>query len=100
MLGSARASRAVFGALAEDLSDVHNLRALPRWRVSTRRGLQSRTASVIARMCSGVVPQQPPTRLSQPFSAHFRSLGASVWGRSGKPVADTGSGKPTFGYAP
>ena len=31
--------------------------------------------SAIARMCSGVVPQQPPTMLSQPFAAHVRKFG-------------------------
>ena len=50
-------------------------------------------------MCSGVVPQQPPTRLSQPFSAHFLSFGAKLCGVSGKPVSDNGSGRPAFGYA-
>src|SRR5260370_8265216 len=50
-------------------------------------------------MCSGVVPQQPPTRLSQPFFAHFLSFGAKFCGVSGKPVSDNGSGRPAFGYA-
>ena len=33
------------------------------------RGAKPFTASAIARMCGGVVPQQPPTMFSQPFSA-------------------------------
>ena len=61
------------------------------------RGLQSRTAVAIARMCSGVVPQQPPTRLSQPFSVQRFSFGVSVSGVSGKPVSESGSGRPAFG---
>ena len=31
------------------------------------------TASAIARMCAGVVPQQPPTMLTRPACAHSRS---------------------------
>src|ERR1017187_9546707 len=63
------------------------------------RGGQSRTAAAIARICSGVVPQQPPTKLSQPFAAHLPSFGARLSGVSGKPVSESGSGKPAFGYA-
>ncbi len=37
------------------------------------RGATSSIASAIARMCLGVVPQQPPTMLSQPFSANSHS---------------------------
>src|SRR5581483_2586959 len=55
------------------------------------------TASAIALICGGVVPQQPPTMFNQPFSAHSRNCGASVSGVSGKPVSDSGSGKPAFG---
>src|SRR5438046_9294193 len=50
-------------------------------------------------MCSGWVPQQPPTRLSQPFSAHLATFGVNVFGVSGNPVSDNGSGRPAFGYA-
>ena len=35
----------------------------------TFRGGSAATASAIARMCAGVVPQQPPTRLTKPFRA-------------------------------
>ena len=40
--------------------------------VARTRGCKSLTASAMARMWSGVVPQQPPTTLSQPFSANSR----------------------------
>jgi hypothetical protein len=36
------------------------------------RGGRSRTASAIARMCSGRVPQQPPTTFTKPLCAHSR----------------------------
>jgi len=61
------------------------------------RGGRPRTASASARMCAGVVPQQPPTRFSHPFAAHSRSCGASVSGVSGNPVGCIGSGSPAFG---
>ena len=57
-----------------------------------------RTASAIALMCAGVVPQQPPTIFSQPFSAHSRNCGASDSGVSGKPVGNSGSGRPALGW--
>ena len=44
-----------------------------RGRSGMRRGGRPRTASAIARVCSGVVPQQPPTRLTSPSSANSRS---------------------------
>ena len=37
------------------------------------RGWSGRTASAIARMCSGVVPQHPPTMFSQPLAAKSRN---------------------------
>ena len=74
-------------------------RALPGLREFPGRGAIPRTAHANARMCSGVVPQQPPTRLSQPFSAHLATFGAKVPGVSGKPVGESGSGRPAFGYA-
>jgi hypothetical protein len=51
----------------------------------------------MARMCSGVVPQQPPTMLSQPFFAHSPMIGAMSLGVAGKPVGSRGSGSPAFG---
>ena len=38
----------------------------------TLRGAIVLTASAIARMCAGVVPQQPPTRLTNPACANSR----------------------------
>src|SRR5262249_61076265 len=64
------------------------------------RGLQVRPAFAIARMCSGVVPQQPPTIFNQPFVTQAVSLGANDAGVSGNPVGESGSGNPAFGYAP
>ena len=47
----------------------------PQWPArspaASRGGLPS-TASAIAAMCAGVVPQQPPTRLTRPASANSR----------------------------
>ena len=65
---------------------------------ATSLGSQFLTASEITRMCSGVVPQHPPTIFNQPFCAHSRSCGASVSGVSGKPVGNKGLGRPAFGY--
>src|SRR5690242_13960481 len=66
--------------------------------VGTTRGDKPRTASLMTRMCAGVVPQQPPTRLSQPLRAQSLSCGARVSGVSGKPVGRRGFGRPAFGY--
>src|SRR4051794_8045216 len=63
------------------------------------RGGNPATPSAIALICAGVVPQQPPTILSQPFSAHSFNCGARVSGVSGNPVASSGFGKPALGYA-
>src|SRR5476651_2488242 len=67
--------------------------------VGTLRGRKFFTASAIALMCGGVVPQQPPTMFSQPFCAHSRNCGARDSGVSGKPVGSSGFGNPAFGYA-
>jgi hypothetical protein len=40
--------------------------------IGDRRGGTPATASAMARMCAGVVPQQPPTMLSSPLSANSR----------------------------
>src|SRR5438093_4403941 len=102
---SSRGERAVFGgtpSVRAGLALAPETGVLPRVNArefENSRGLQLRTACAIARMCSGVVPQQPPTRFNQPFSAHLATLGANVSGVSGKPVSDNGSGKPAFGYA-
>src|ERR1700759_1369726 len=55
------------------------------------------TVCAINRMCSGVVPQQPPTMFSQPFLVQWASLGERLCGVSGKPVSDNGSGNPALG---
>jgi hypothetical protein len=46
------------------------------------RGGRPRIAPAIAAMCSGVVPQQPPTRLSRPASANSRRVVAMSSGLS------------------
>src|ERR1019366_2293999 len=66
--------------------------------VGTLRGGKFFTASAIALMCDGVVPQQPPTMLSQPFCAHSLNCGANDSGVSGKPVGNSGFGRPALGY--
>ena len=50
--------------------------------VGTRRGGRPRMAAEIARVCSGVVPQQPPTTLTSPLSANSRSSELVVSGPS------------------
>ena len=46
--------------------DSRMRRTLP----GTLRGILPATASAMARICSGVVPQQPPTMFTSPASAH------------------------------
>src|SRR4029077_12657125 len=46
--------------------------------LSTARGENFCVIFAAARMCPGVVPQQPPPMLSQPFSTHLATLGAKV----------------------
>ena len=57
--------------------DGERLEAAPvREAVGRRRPARRQrraTASAMARMCSGVVPQQPPTRFTRPASANSRS---------------------------
>ena len=55
---------------------LHAAQPQKRFDPRNRRGGRSRTASAMAWMCSGVVPQQPPTMFSQPFSAQSRICGA------------------------
>ena len=55
-----------------------------------------RTASAIARMWSGVVPQQPPTMFTQPRSANSPIMPAIAAGpRSYCPIS---FGRPAFGW--
>src|SRR5437763_14682093 len=63
------------------------------------RGGNPLTARAIAWICSGVVPQQPPTMFRKPASAHSFNCGASVSGVSGKPVGGSGLGRPALGDA-
>ena len=65
-------------------------------RSGTRRGRSPSTARAICAVCSGVVPQQPPTRFTSPSSANPRrkrlvSPGCSSWSPSA-------FGSPAFGW--
>ena len=46
------------------------------------RGALPATAAAIARICAGVVPQQPPTTLTRPASANSASMAAVASGLS------------------
>src|SRR5215210_4220002 len=59
------------------------------------RGGWPETASAIALMWSGVVPQQPPTMLSQPASAHSPISAAITSGVSS--YSPNSFGSPAFG---
>src|SRR5512146_316563 len=48
----------------------------------SERGATPRTASAIARMCAGVVPQQPPTRFTRPLLANSPIVAAICSGVS------------------
>ena len=61
----------------------------------TLRGGRSATASAIALMCSGVVPQQPPTMFSQPFAAQSPISPAMNSGVSS--YSPNSFGSPAFG---
>ena len=54
------------------------LNVVYRERCGRVRGRLSRTVSAMARMCSGVDPQQPPTTFSQPRSAKSPST-PDIW---------------------
>ena len=61
------------------------------------RGVLSATASAMARMWAGVVPQHPPTRLTRPLSANSDTIAAvSSAASSYSPKA---LGRPALGYA-
>ncbi len=49
-------------------------------------------------MCSGVVPQHPPARLTKPARANSASSAEVISGVSSNPVSDIGFGRPAFGY--
>src|SRR5258708_6620388 len=82
-----------FGVGGSDLSD----RTDRKLSDGSWRGATPFTDSAIARICSGVVPQQPPTMFSQPLAAHSFNWGESDSGVSGKPVSESASGRPAFG---
>ena len=59
------------------------------------RGSTPRTVSAIWRMCSGVVPQHPPTRFTRPARANSPRSELVISGVSSKPPKALGS--PAFG---
>ena len=59
------------------------------------RGATPRTASAIIRTCSGVVPQQPPTRLTRPACANSPSRVLVISGVSSNPPK--AFGRPALG---
>ena len=60
-----------------------------------RRGRLPSAICAMARMCAAVVPQQPPTMFSQPFSTKRSSCAASDRGRL--QVLAFRSGSPALG---
>ena len=86
--------------LTKGISLVSVKGSSPESRISgamsgTTRGGMSRTASAIARMCSGVEPQQPPTTFSSPSSAKPRSCAAIASGLWS--YCPNSFGRPAFG---
>ncbi len=61
------------------------------------RGVLLATRWAIAAICSGVVPQQPPTRFTSPEVANSSTSDEVTSGVSSKPVSLIGFGKPAFG---
>ena len=61
------------------------------------RGAMVFSASAIALICGGVVPQQPPAILMKPLSANSLTKAEVSAGFSSKPVSDIGLGNPAFG---
>ncbi|GBC87081.1 hypothetical protein HRbin12_01082 [bacterium HR12] len=71
-------------------------RLVTRSGAGGRRGGRPSTAWAICRMCSGVVPQQPPRMFASPASAYSRRYFAVVSGRSS--YAPKALGRPAFGW--
>jgi hypothetical protein len=67
-----------------------------RGRAGAARGGTPATASPMARMCSGVVPQQPPITLSQPLLAHSPTCAAIDSGVSS--YSPKAFGRPALGW--
>ncbi len=61
----------------------------------TSRRLWPRTASAMARTCSGVVPQHPPAKLRKPACANSPSISAVSSGASS--YSPKALGSPAFG---
>ena len=61
------------------------------------RGGSPATAWLMAAICSGVVPQQPPTMLRKPDSAHSRICAAMV--SASRSYSPNAFGRPAFGWA-
>ena len=59
------------------------------------RGALPSTTPAIAAMCAGVVPQQPPTRLTKPLSANSARTAAVSSGDSS--YSPNALGRPAFG---
>jgi hypothetical protein len=59
------------------------------------RGAASSTAAAMAAVCAGVVPQQPPTRLTKPASANSPSTAAVSAGASS--YSPKALGRPALG---
>ncbi|KAG1414244.1 hypothetical protein G6F57_023840 [Rhizopus arrhizus] len=64
----------------------------------TTRGVSAATLSAMARMWSGVVPQQPPDMFTSPARANSSSNADVSAGVSSKPVSAIGLGRPALGY--
>ena len=63
--------------------------------VAGTRGVAPSTAATIALMCSGVVPQQPPSRLTRPDSTNsptIEAIWSAVWSYSPNSL-----GRPALG---
>ena len=61
------------------------------------RGRKALTAWAMARIWSGVVPQQPPTTLTHPLEAKSFKKPEVMGGVSSKPVSAMGLGRPALG---
>ena len=94
------------GALADVdeervVADVDRLQAREAQAAARSRAScaarSSARASAIARMCSGVVPQQPPAMLSQPARAHSREQRAAIDSGRARRTRRTRSAGPRSG---
>ena len=72
-------------------------RRILRSASGTVRGRMPSSCAAIARIWSGVVPQQPPAMFTKPLSANSRTSDEVMSGVSSKPVSLIGLGRPAFG---